>query len=111
MKDVTILETTNLTVRIDKSTKKEFDTFCDNVGINATAAVNMFIKAVVRTRELPFIVTDTTSAEQDRIALAQMRDEIMSMQEQSARSGNAEMTLEEINAEISAYRNEKREQS
>lgn len=99
-----------MTVRVDKGTKKEFDSFCENVGINPTAAVNMFIKAVIRTRALPFIVTDTSSAEQDRIVLAQMRDAIVSMQEQSARSGNAEMTLDEINAEIAAYRKEKREQ-
>ena len=52
------MATVNLTVRVDERTKREFDVFCDNVGINATAAVNMFIKNVVRTRTLPFIVTD-----------------------------------------------------
>lgn len=48
----------NVTVRVDEETKKEFDTFCENVGINITTAFNMFIKATLRTRELPFTVTD-----------------------------------------------------
>jgi len=48
----------NVTVRVDENTKREFDTFCDNVGINITTAFNMFIKSTLRTRQLPFIVTD-----------------------------------------------------
>ena len=43
------MATVNLTIRVDEGTKKDFDSFCNNVGINATAAVNMFIKNVVRT--------------------------------------------------------------
>jgi len=52
------MATANLTVRVDEGVKKEFDIFCENVGINATSAVNMFIKTVIRTRTLPFVVTD-----------------------------------------------------
>ena len=48
----------NVTVRVDEETKREFDTFCDNVGINVTTAFNMFIKNTLRTRQLPFVVTD-----------------------------------------------------
>ncbi|MCL1997389.1 MAG: type II toxin-antitoxin system RelB/DinJ family antitoxin [Turicibacter sp.] len=50
--------TTNLTVRVDEQVRKEFDGFCDNVGLTATTAVNMFIRTVLRTRAVPFIVTD-----------------------------------------------------
>jgi DNA-damage-inducible protein J len=102
--------TVNLTVRVDEHTKKDFDGFCSNVGINATAAVNMFIKNVVRTRTLPFIVTDVAFDGQDnKSTMANMKRSIKSMQEKSAINGNSEMTLDEINAEISAYRKEKRE--
>jgi len=97
--------TTNLTVRVDESTKKEFDIFCENVGINATSAVNMFIKNVIRTRALPFIVTDSNTAEQ---TIVKMKSAIKSMREQSELNGNANMSMDEINNEISNYRKEKR---
>ena len=104
-----MIATANLTVRVDEGTKKEFDSFCENVGLNATSAVNMFIKTVVRTRTLPFIVTDNSVAEQEnRIMMAKMKDAIQSMHEQSAENGNNNMSLDEINAEIAAYRQEKR---
>lgn len=100
-----IISTVNLTVRVDENTKKDFDTFCENVGLNATAAVNMFIKNVVRTRILPFTVTDSNPNEQ--IAMAEMKRAIQSMQEHSIRLGNSDMSLDEINAEIMASRQAK----
>ena len=51
------MSTVNVTVRVDEKTKQDFDTFCDNVGINVTTAFSMFIKNTLRTRQLPFIVT------------------------------------------------------
>ena len=51
-------ESINVTIRMDKEIKREFEIFCDNVGINITTAFNMFVKATLRTRELPFVVTD-----------------------------------------------------
>ena len=105
------MATVNLTVRVDERTKKDFDGFCSNVGINATAAVNMFIKNVVRTRTLPFIITDATDEEQENKAkMAQMKRALQSMRDESAANGNSKMTLDEINDEIAAYRKEKREQ-
>ena len=41
----------NVTIRVDQETKREFDAFCDNVGINITTAFHMYMKAVLRTRE------------------------------------------------------------
>ena len=104
------MPTVNLTIRVDEHTKKDFDGFCNNVGINATAAVNMFIKNVVRTRTLPFIVTDAIAEDQEKmIVLTQMKRALQSMRDQSVANGNSEMTLDEINSEIMAYRTEKRE--
>ncbi|MCL2112126.1 MAG: type II toxin-antitoxin system RelB/DinJ family antitoxin [Clostridiales bacterium] len=103
------METINITVRVDKETKRDFDTFCENVGINATAAVNMFIKAVLRTRELPFMVTD--SGEQEKRAYGVRAVEaIKRMREASAFTGNSDLSLNEINAEIEAARQEARMQ-
>jgi len=60
---------TNITIRIDKETKRDFETFCDNVGINLTTAFNMFVKATLRTRTLPFAVSDLDSKKQSRMDL------------------------------------------
>ena len=51
-----IMETLTLNVRVDANDKKRFEQFCDNVGMNISTAVNMFIKAVLRENKLPFEV-------------------------------------------------------
>jgi len=87
----------NVTVRIDEETKREFDIFCENVGINITTAFNMFIKATLRTRELPFSVTDVDPHRQARQTLEKA---VRAIQEQTAIGGAENMTLDEINSII-----------
>ncbi|SHI97263.1 DNA-damage-inducible protein J [Butyrivibrio fibrisolvens DSM 3071] len=45
-----------LSVRVDSEDKKTFEAFCDQVGMNASVAVNMFVKTVIREQRLPFEV-------------------------------------------------------
>ena len=49
---------TTMNVRIDENVKKSFDEFCAEVGLNASVAVNMFVRAVLRSRSIPFAITD-----------------------------------------------------
>ena len=51
---------TTLNVRIDEDVKREFDAFCMKAGLNASVAVNMFARAVLRERRIPFEITDET---------------------------------------------------
>lgn len=51
-----IMESLNLNVRVDANDKKGFEKFCNNVGMNVSTAINMFIKAVLREQKLPFEV-------------------------------------------------------
>jgi DNA-damage-inducible protein J len=46
-----------ITSRVDIQDKKAFDAFCSEAGLNASTAVNMFIKAVLRERRIPFEIT------------------------------------------------------
>lgn len=46
--------TTTITTRVDTIDKAMFDSFCESVGITASAAINMFIKATLREGEIPF---------------------------------------------------------
>ncbi len=44
----------SLTIKLDNETKKEFNEFCEEIGINMTTAINMFIKKVIREQRIPF---------------------------------------------------------
>jgi len=48
---------TTLNVRIDEEVKKDLETFCHDVGMNVSVAVNMFAKVVIREQRLPFDVS------------------------------------------------------
>ena len=51
------MESTTLNVRVNSKDKKDFEEFCDSVGMNVSTAINMFIKNVVKDQRLPFDVT------------------------------------------------------
>ena len=46
-----------LSIRMDADIKKRFDAFCADAGMNATVAVNMFARAVLREQRIPFAIT------------------------------------------------------
>ena len=46
--------TTTITTRVDSNDKVLFDSFCESVGITPSSAINMFIKATIREKEIPF---------------------------------------------------------
>ena len=48
---------TTFSVRMDSEVKKQLDDFCMQVGMNTTTAFNMFARAVLREKRLPFDVT------------------------------------------------------
>ena len=100
------MKSVNVTVRLDEETKKEFDSFCSNVGINITTAFNMFIKATLKNRELPFTVSDTNAKQKVR---NELKEAFRAAQVESAINGTDNMTLDEINDIIAESRQEARE--
>ena len=48
---------TTFSVRMDSEVKEQFDEFCSQAGMNTTVAFNMFARAVLREKRLPFEVT------------------------------------------------------
>ena len=89
-----------MTVRMDNQQKKIFDSLCEQFGMSANTAINIFVRAVIRSRSIPFSIT--ADAEEDlrtkaRQAFKRLRSEAESQAE-------PELTLEEINAEINAAR-------
>ena len=43
-----------LTALVDESDKSAFDSFCNSVGLTTSAAINIYVKAVLRERRIPF---------------------------------------------------------
>lgn len=48
---------TTLNVRMDEDIKRRFDAFCAEVGMNASVAVNLFVKTVIREQRIPFEIS------------------------------------------------------
>ena len=48
-----------LTARVDENDKVRFDSFCSNVGLNTSTAINLFVKAVLRENRIPFEIAQT----------------------------------------------------
>ena len=46
-----------LSVRVEEETKRHFENFCDSAGLNPSVAINMFIKATLRERKIPFEIS------------------------------------------------------
>ncbi len=83
-------------VRMDEALKKQFDTLCSDFGMNASTAINVFARAVVRERRIPF---DITSPESE-ISREKMMQTFLSLRAQANQNFPQGMTLEEINEEI-----------
>ena len=91
-----------VTVRIDSEMKSQFDELCEQFGMSANTAFNIFVKAVVRSRSIPFTIKGNNPEQPSALDLfLQQRRAAESSQE-------PEMTLDEINAEIRAAREERR---
>lgn len=90
-----------MTVRMDNKQKAKFDSLCEQFGMSANTAINIFVKAVIRSKSIPFAIKANdaegmTDSSQVREAFANMCD--------SVQSNGVEMSLPEINEEIRAAR-------
>ena len=47
----------NVNIRVDENVKQEVEVLFEEMGVNMSSAVNMFLRQVIRTRGIPFEVT------------------------------------------------------
>ena len=66
---------TTFSVRMDESLKNQFDNLCKEFGMNASTAFNIFARAVVRERKIPFEISAPirNSLEDGRAAIHALR--------------------------------------
>lgn len=50
-----------LTARVDEKDKVDFDSFCSSVGLTSSAAINIYVKTVLRERKIPFEIKQEDS--------------------------------------------------
>lgn len=91
----------SVTIRVDDSLKRSFDSLCDQFGFSNTAAYTLFMKAVVRERRIPFeIKVDSDEEIRNKAIQAVAR-----MRAATAEAGVDEISLDEINSIIDDVRN------
>ena len=96
------MATSLVQVRIDDELKAQATAVYDALGIDLSTAVRMFLKRSVMVNGVPF---NMTLPKQDYKAECVARA-LQELSDAAALNGTSEMTLEEINAEISAARND-----
>ncbi|MCM1190276.1 MAG: type II toxin-antitoxin system RelB/DinJ family antitoxin [bacterium] len=82
-------------VRMDETLKRQFDTLCADFGMNATTAFNIFARAVVRERKIPFEIQAS-----EEITRASGMQAFLSLRAEAKKNDVQDLTLEEINEEI-----------
>ena len=87
-------------VRMEENLKTQFEGLCDSFGINMNTAFNVFARAVVRERRSPFEICEGKSEVTREGALAAFE----AIRAKAIKDGVADMSLEEINAEIAKTR-------
>ena len=80
-------------IRMEQS-KSLFDNLCADFGMNASTAFNIFARAVVRERKIPFDIYSPA------ITREKVMETFLALREEAKRNGLQDMTLEEINEEI-----------
>lgn len=98
------MQQATISIRVDQSLKQNFDALCDAFGLSATAAFNIFMKAVVREKRIPFEIR----ADKSELTRKRGWAAVEALRQSAIDSGITEMTLDEINTEIKASRDERR---
>lgn len=88
--------------RVDDELKSQATAVCEELGIDLPIALRMFMKRMVIANGIPFNMTLPRQDYKCNRAVRAMQ----AMGEAAKKNGTADMTLEEINAEIAAYRAE-----
>lgn len=88
-------EMTNVNIRMDKELKKQFEAFCNDVGMSMTTAFTIFAKKAVREQRIPFEVSAEMPNAETRKALDDARKGIGL----SKAYNSVEELMEALNAE------------
>lgn len=83
-------------VRMDENLKQDFDALCEDFGMSMTTAINVFARAVVRQRRIPFEIASSDQA----VTREGARQAFRALRLAAKENGLQDMPLDEINEEI-----------
>ena len=95
----------NYTLRVDEADKQKAEQVFKALGMTFSTGINIYLKTVGRQQRIPFVL-----AINDATTSVSLMDTLEALQEESVQNGTSEMTMDEIDAEIAASRQEKRGQ-
>ena len=90
-------------VRIDEDLKNQATAIFEALGLDLPTAIRIFLKRTVQQNGIPFSMTLPKQDYQATRAVRAMEQ----LSREAEENGTADMSLEEINAEIAAARNER----
>lgn len=96
VKNYRIMSQSAFTIRLDSDLKEQFDRLCEEFGMSASTAFNVYVRQVVRTRSIPFAIEADTMDDVREKA----RKAFFNMRKSAADNGISGMSLDEINEEI-----------
>jgi len=93
------MATKNYTLRVDETDKQRAEEVFKALGMSFATGINVYLKTVGRQQKIPFILAANEPTE-----TISLKEAFKISQEQSIINGTDDMTMEEIDAEIAAYR-------
>ena len=97
------MSTSIIQFRIEDDLKEQACAIFEKLGIDLSTALRMFIKRAILENGIPFPMTFQSNYDSTSILNA-----VKGMTNDASKNGNSDMTLDEINAEISEYRQERK---
>ncbi len=88
--------------RIDSELKTEAQNIFENLGLDLATAIRIFLKRSIKDKGIPFSMNEKTT--ENYVSLEEGRKAFYALRDEAAKNGLQDMTLEEINDEIQAYR-------
>jgi len=98
-------ETTNLSISIDRDLKDEAENIFGELGMNLTTAITVFVRQAVRQKKIPFEIALYPADDNNKaVSMLEAMAATERIWQNSIQNGTDELTLDEINAEITASR-------
>lgn len=94
-------------IRMDDKLKKQFDALCEDFGMSASTAFNIFARAVVRERKIPFQI----ESPEKKVTREEGYQAFIALRKEAKENGIQDMSLEEINDEIRLARCDEKEEN
>lgn len=88
------MQTTNINIRMDSKLKKDFEEFCQDVGMSMSTAFTLFAKRTVRDNQIPFEISREIPNAETRAAM----EDVENGRNLSKPYTNLDELMEDLNA-------------